>query len=1635
MKRVPSRLWWARALAVSALGAVASGAVGCAEERPPINQVQANALAKSFFVGADLQSAADDPEFWAQGTLVDVGYGAAQDGLFTSTYAQPLSRIKWEITEDMLIGRITYERINDSDGKGKGAQSMDGQIAYMYPIMTHFDIRRAYNPGTGEELNVVTENMSDRPWYEREYFRVDWSRNLFTDAYDFDTLSMMGLFGGIQYEPVSYWVADPNHPDAPVFDTESGYFDITNKAFAAPKQIDLSKFGWGIDSFPACYLDADFMNGSAPYGNCNPVEITIRQSFRRVVDTDYQPREWDGYRFQAYGSFYVERTGYARNYGMVDEKWHRLATHYNIWERSHYYDDPEAMTGEVACNTEATTPYGKDANRDDDANGTDDECESVTAKSGFSGSTCDIFKKKCTLPYRARTPKANVWYYSTGSNLDFWEGTRWATHEWDVALRAAVQTAQYAECQRAGEADCATKYPVYTGQQADNEVAILVAREVDDCRDGLTGDGTGCEAKGDALADKLGAAPAIRELAKMEQMVVLCHSPVEAGDPALCGEKRLAADLTAQQCADARINLDEATIERCKEGLDVRMGDLRYHQVNVMKAPQTPSPWGIYTDSEDPLTGEKVAASINIWSHVNDLWSQGVVDQLRYIKGELTTAEVTEAAYVKNWAAASESAAGGNAAPLMSKAEITERARAIAASGRDLTAPNAKGVDATKPTLGASKLSKEHLAAAYELKKELMQVKADSREATSVMAPIYEARRQKLKGSTVEAELMTPAMQQYAGVEGMAMTDGVMDFASPIRALNPSIQRQLRHMKENALADRGACILEAPAPNGMTALADLLEAKFGAFNPSDDEATQAARAERMRKYMAQRAQYAVIIHEMGHSVGLRHNFVSSSDAWGFRPQYWQLRTLDGSVTDVCDDVAADGASCVGPRYYDPMTQHERDNLLWMFMHHSVMEYAGENTQDFLGLGAYDFAAARMFYGDVVAVHGDASYNVGTARGRGIIEKMDSFGGILGIQPVIGNASGTSTTDIHYSQLQNEYELIKNCKTVNPEDFKPSDWNDELYGTWHPVLDGLIVPQPDGTYTRCEQQPVDYVQWRGLRFPKPGDGESGDFYRGGPSVDSSGRTRVPYGFATDRWADLGNLSVYRHDNGADPYELFNFFIAQQEIGHIFDYYRRGRQSFSVRNATSRNLGRFNEKMRDGAKGLGLLTNIYRDFWLEIGLDFESAWEEIGPVFFKENVVASGIAFDHFARMLARPEAGEHFRISGDPVLRSSLDTWSQPGPTRVVVPNGATGFYGNVGWGGKLMENRLCGAEVVDGEFTGGCGEYDAEYTINAGAYYDKVWVGMLMTESFDNFISDSRQDFVDSRYRAVSLADLFPDGYRRMVANALTGDDFIKGPRLASANGSNSLGNPLTDEDDYPQQGIGWTSWWHYDQPRSCFPVDGSIVCEVYDVNGQTATPNDLSSITPGPTNTTVLDPQIGWEQQKFLIAMTLLYLPENQKQNWMNLLQVWELGTDNDPEIANRIEFHHPSGKVYVARTYGTETIFGKTVQKGIGARVLEYANELLAQAYVTTTVTQNGVTWYLPEIDQATGAPLVKPDAAIQPVSGAACDNTAGNLCNCADNRACVALEKYVSVPRYISEAMTWLDYGVPGQKGVYN
>ena len=123
--------------------------------------------------------------------------------------------------------------------------------AYSHP--KSIDIRRQYNPTTGEQINVIEENTVDRPWFERQFIRAPiGQKNLSTDNYELDTLSQLGVYGGVTTSLPRLRRRDRPQPrkDAPHIDTATGYPDITNKAFARPLMVTIERWGF---TFPACF--------------------------------------------------------------------------------------------------------------------------------------------------------------------------------------------------------------------------------------------------------------------------------------------------------------------------------------------------------------------------------------------------------------------------------------------------------------------------------------------------------------------------------------------------------------------------------------------------------------------------------------------------------------------------------------------------------------------------------------------------------------------------------------------------------------------------------------------------------------------------------------------------------------------------------------------------------------------------------------------------------------------------------------------------------------------------------------------------------------------------------------------------------------------------------------------------------------------------------------------------------------------------------------------------------------------------------------------------------------------------------------------------------------------------------------
>ncbi|MES1178758.1 MAG: hypothetical protein ABUL62_30830 [Myxococcales bacterium] len=1431
------------------------GATSCASERPPINRVQANALKKSFFVGEDLADPKDNPEFYYRPTIVDVDYGATQDQLFTASGAQTMARVSFEITEDLLVARLTYERVADATGNGtpSSPDQNSGQIVAAFKIQSHFDIKRGYNPTTGEELNIIEENTNDSPWYAREYMRVDWSENLITSAYQLDTLAALSAFdGAFTYEPVAYSATNPTDPDAPVFDATSGYFDITNKVFVTPQKV-YTPFG----DLPACYLTPDYFDGTGPVGNCNPSEVKVRLSFRRVVSDDYEPVHWDGQRMDMFGMFTTgtvspDRLGYDRNYGVVDDKWYRFASRHNIWQESHYHD---AQGQVIACYTDKTTPVGALPSRDEvtgdgqpSPDGTDDECQAAGA-----GSRCDQFSHACTLPYASRKIRITPFYFGPESDPTLFDATAKALAQWDEALRQAAQAARYTECIRV------------SGGVADPNA-------IPDCKG----------AYDPSVDAALKAIPTI---------FTLCHNPVVNGDDRSCGPA----------------------------GLLARIGDLRYHSINLVQKPQSASPWGIMVDAVDPITGEVIAASVNIWNAVTDMAAQNAVDAMRWYLGELSNADIAAGNYLTPQVDARlrTPAADAKSPPLLDPAAIKSRMAALDSRLND-------GTQFTPPPLsvGAQKLADWAESATRD--------KYGARVLGSGNSG-PDGRMTAARGSPVESQLLTGPYMRLAGLDpSVPASDAVTNMASPLRGNFAQFLADFEQQRQVRLASIGQCMEQAPEPTSMAAWAKIMDAKFPLTDKS--AAGIAARNEKWRDFIRRHLTTGVLEHELGHSMGLRHQFTSSFDALNFRPAYWQLRTLNGTQTKQCTTATTDGSSCTGPRWLDPVTDTERDGLIWRWQQTSVMDYAGDLAQDTLGIGAYDRAAVRLAYADVAdvwdepsAVHCEPgkpsplgvapSGPACTANGTTVHSLLDGFGGLIG--PIYQDGK----IDFHYSQLNAHLNLIRDCQEVDTS--PPAGYDEAKDGVYSPEFDSGIV-----LGTVCSGIPTDYVPYRELQP------DTGGFVQE-PAIgsniqrnfDALGRVRRPYMFGTDNYADIGNLPVLRDDNGADAYEVAHYMISEYEDRYLFDDYRRNRTTFSKKKAFMRGYNRYNAKLKEITKGFAL----YNELFQATGL-FDQFSANDGE--FKASALASSMVFDHFARILTRPSSGNHYGDKAWSPLKTTLlrSTDQNPGVTttgapNLLIPDGSTGIGTDVAYGGRLLNNS----------FDNSKGYYSVDYDYNVGSYYDKTLTIHMLTDSEDRFISASRDDFQDGRYRNTSFATLFPEGVRRLLANALTEDEDVKGWRVATTNGT-----PNVDAQGALTQPMGFRAWWPKAATQMCWPTKGQLICQEFPSG------NAVGSATPAES--LPVDPEVGFEIHKFITFFSMLNLPESWKLNWVDMMRVWQVGVDTPPAFpdAETISWRDPqSGQLYLAHRYGTEEIDGKTVERGIAARVLEWMNTLTAMAY----------------------------------------------------------------------------------------
>lgn len=328
----------------------------CGSE-PTVNRVGVNVVEKSLFQGS----------WYMARTVIDVDYEASGVGTFPGDAASDavssftLPRIRWVIDKDQLVAFRDYELIEGGEGQPREAGEVYGQPVAAFKIEKHFDIRRAYNTTTGEELNVLEENDVDGDWWERPYMRVDWSRNLLP-GYFGQSLDLNAVFGFYKRESTDLLVqAGSQFPESwqPRFDfmqcassedmsCDEGERDFADQydsdelyhmSFVTQEVLSPSDVSDPVTGQTVNICAANYTN--AP--TCSAINSFVRTSFLKVSERrQYEPTQWNDSRFDRFGYFRLERPTYDRSTGTPDDPalgatdfLNYSVNRHNIWKQWH----------------------------------------------------------------------------------------------------------------------------------------------------------------------------------------------------------------------------------------------------------------------------------------------------------------------------------------------------------------------------------------------------------------------------------------------------------------------------------------------------------------------------------------------------------------------------------------------------------------------------------------------------------------------------------------------------------------------------------------------------------------------------------------------------------------------------------------------------------------------------------------------------------------------------------------------------------------------------------------------------------------------------------------------------------------------------------------------------------------------------------------------------------------------------------------------------------------------------------------------------------------------------------------------------------------------------------------------------
>jgi hypothetical protein len=904
-----------------------AGFAGCGDFQPPVNRVGVNVVEKSAFTGS----------WYMARTTIDMAYEAAglgfvgeiaRDGT-AGFFGFALPRIRWVIDEETLYAYRDYEIVGDpADPFADAGPNPDhlGMPVAAFRILSHFDIRREYNPTTGEELNVIVENTTDRRWWERRFMRVDWSRNLLT-SYFGTSHEIDEIFGAVRREPTHLFAQDesqvpPSWRPQFHFMTCSSVDDTSptcredDRDWAEDYELgQLYSFSFvtqeivspGVTTIPGFGTVPNCGEASMGMPECASVIVAIRTSFLRVSDRrEYDPVEWTDERHHRAGFFRLDRLTYDTSRDADDPTWgftdfsNRATNRHNIW-RNWWRRD---ASGQI-----------------------------VRDESG----------RPVPLPYNERRVRPIVWYTTPELPAHLVRAAFDTVGQWNEVLMTTVRQLRGQQPAVYARVSCQNTDPSAYCYCQCNPEDVEAGRE---CRPEIALNPT-CAGRYDPF-------------------VPPSEARVESGTPFDCyvevppdAEPDVEDRTVAERLADAdyygwfgarmvgsecvnilRINrCNLASLARAEtEGVTLECqerGDIRFKFLSYVDQPGTPF-LGVAQLRGDPVTGEIIAGDANIGGPAMQSQRTRAMQTYDLINGRSTDQQFFTGEDV--------------------------RAFLEAANHVDLPAP---------PRIDFSVALREGLEVDPAIRREI-----DARMAQAM------ARAERLRGAEGRVQIMSDRLRRLAGTDiERRLLSNVETFVIA-GMTNVPASLVARGIDEEVLQ------WASPFRNDLGELLDRyadfeLRTGLNAFHMPTEYTDYSVMWFVMQHRNWPRARVEIElnrrlyrdtqVHEMGHCLGLLHNFGGTADSRNYADDYYLIdaayrlpdpRTFD---RDGVPGFSPDEQIQYEQAYEEARRRRELAGIdTWM--NASVMDYTGQWYERIQGAGYYDRMAIRFGYGDLVDIY-------------------------------------------------------------------------------------------------------------------------------------------------------------------------------------------------------------------------------------------------------------------------------------------------------------------------------------------------------------------------------------------------------------------------------------------------------------------------------------------------------------------------------------------------------------------------------------------------------------------------------------------------------------------------------------------